>query len=201
MKKSCVWSIVCVLLCFSMPLGAQVIKVENGIAVTTGRLKGTSLGTMYPYQMSIGIDYWDHSWFDLSSNVGYIRKGSKDDIEMRHSSEETPYYGDFILYADYITLNTTFRLKRNVRRETYYIGVGPRLDFKTKEHFTTGLDTEGEDFNSVLYGLKCEAGFNYTINKIQVGVNASYLPSFNKQINEIRERTFTFGISVGYILN
>jgi len=53
---------------------------------------------------------------------------------------------------------------------------------------------------SALYGLKCEAGFIHTINKIQLGLNAAYLPTFNKQIGKIKERTFSFGFSVGYIL-
>jgi hypothetical protein len=57
----------------------------------------------------------------------------------------------------------------------------------------------------VLYGLKCELGFDYTIRKLLLGVNFSYLPTFNKQINPgndltLRDQTFTLGFVVGYLL-
>ena len=194
MKRGNVW-LVCILLYLSVSASAQVIKVENGIASTTCRIDGASLGTMHPYQMAIGIDYWDHSWFDLSSNIGYIAKGSKDkNLPVYKDGEFTPFT-TFYHYADYLTLNTTFRVKKNIRNETYYIGTGPRIDIKLKDHLL--LDNS---FNTVLYGLKCEAGFIYTVNKIQLGLNAAYLPTFNKQIEEVRERTFSFGLSIGYIL-
>jgi hypothetical protein len=57
----------------------------------------------------------------------------------------------------------------------------------------------------VLYGLKCELGFDYTIRKLLLGVNFSYLPTFNKQIGSgndltLRDQTFTLGFVVGYLL-
>jgi len=168
-----------------------------------------SMGKMFPYQLSVGLNYADKSWFNLSSQIGYIRKGGKDKIalwdEPGGMSNYTLQYKEG---AGYLSVNTTFQLKKNIRRETYYIGAGPRVDFKLN---TLENSIEDEDsfhaFNSrtVLYGLKCEAGFNYTINKILLGINFSYLPSFNKQIDTeyelyLRDRTFTLGIVVGYVL-
>lgn len=209
MKRSCcVWIVACLLICFSGVVKGQVIKLENGVAFT--KLKGYGK-SMMPYQVSLGIDYLDRSWFNLSSQAGYIRKGSKEKIGIYNEAESIPH--DYVynkVGADYITLNTTFQLKKESGNETYYVGIGPRVDFKIDD-LSPVINTENplKSFfksESVLYGLKCEAGFKYTANRLQMGINFSYLPSFNKQIDvgedfSLRDQTFTLGLSVGYVLN
>ncbi len=200
MKKSCAWFVVIILLYFSVPLSAQVIKVENGIAITSTKYEDDSFDTRTPYQVSLGIDYLHNKWYNLSSEIGYITKGSGGKVNFLFNPGENTPYDHYTLSANYITINTTFRLKGDIRKEIYYIGVGPRVDIKVKDDIHELADYMSA--KSILYGLKCEIGGIYKINDdILIGLNASYLPSFNKQFGELRERTFTLGLSIGYRLH
>ncbi len=190
------------LLYFSTQVEAQVIKIENGINISTMKLKGgASLETMSSYQVALGIDYLDHSWFNLSSNVGYMKKGSDEKIGLYHAGEGIPY-SSLSLNAHYITLNTTFQLKKELSAVDLFVGVGPRIDFKIKDSKFSETDLSDNKFNDIIYGLKCETGFNYYLNEdVRLGLNIAYLPSFKKLLNKYREQVFSIGLTVGYILN
>jgi hypothetical protein len=189
---------------FSAQAQAQTIRLENGVAFTS--LKGDggfSVGAMRPYQIALGVSYLDKGWFNFSSQAGYIRKGGKEKVLIYNNPSASADYIYERMGADYVSVNTTFQLKRNVRNETYYVGVGPRADFKVNDVFTFIGDAPKS--KPVLYGLKCEAGFDYTIHKLLLGINFSYLPTFNKQIDPgyniaFRDQTFTLGFVVGYLL-
>jgi hypothetical protein len=189
---------------FSTQVQAQTIKLENGVAFTS--LKGNedfSIGVMRPYQVTLGVSYLDKGWFNLSSQAGYIRKGGKEKILVYDSEYFAPINTYMKMGADYVSVNTTFQLKRNVQNETYYVGAGPRVDFKVNDVFTF-LD-DAIKSKPVLYGLKCEVGFDYTIHRLLLGVNFSYLPTFNRQVDTgydltFRNQTFTLGFVVGYLL-
>lgn len=78
--KSCVW-LVCVLLCMPMVMEGQVIRVDGGAAFSTIRTKGEALGDgVRPFQMSVGMEYCDKGLFNLTSSIGYLRKGMKSPI-------------------------------------------------------------------------------------------------------------------------
>ncbi|MDR1202019.1 MAG: hypothetical protein LBL58_10385 [Tannerellaceae bacterium] len=192
---------------FSAQAQAQTIKLENGMAFTSLKgNEGISVGVMRPYQIALGVSYLDREWFNLSSQVGYIRKGGKDKIPVSNGDQSAPTDHVYMkMGADYVSANTTFQLKRNVRNETYYVGAGPRVDFKVNNVSSfVGIDDVLKS-KQVLYGLKCEAGFDYTIRKLLLGVNFSYLPTFNKQVDPgyeitFRDQSFTLGFVVGYLL-
>lgn len=185
-------------ICLSTALNAQVFKIENGISISS--LKNLDRTTNY--QVSIGLDYLDRDWYELSSEVGYIRKGSK--IKHHIYMDESISIPDIIkldLDPHYVTINTTFRLKAKRERETYYAGVGPRVDFKINDpDIHVPVNEYLPKTETVLYGLKCEAGFKYSFSSIDLGINVAYLPSFNKLIDGLRDRTFTLGLSVGYFI-
>lgn len=116
-------------------------------------------------------------------------------------------------FIDYLTVNTLFNAKHSVRRATYYIGAGPRLDFKVGSKETEFEDVEyinggKPDINSVVFGLKCEAGVWYKLDdRFRLGANVSYLPSFTKAWTSpvapdvtMTTRLFTLGVSLGYVL-
>jgi hypothetical protein len=193
-----------VFLCFAARAQVQTIRLENGIAFTS--LKGNggfSVGVMRPYQAALGMSYLDRGWFNLSSQAGYIRKGGKEKVLIYDDPSAPANHIYMRMGADYVSVNTTFQLKRSVRNETYYVGAGPRVDFKVNDVFS--FTDDALKSKPVLYGLKCEAGFDYTIHKLLLGLNFSYLPAFNKQIDPgyeltLRDRTFTLGFVVGYLL-
>lgn len=98
-------------------------------------------------------------------------------------------------YIDYLTVNTLFNIKASIRRETYYVGVGPRLDFNMGNHTVADGPVEDLDLigmkggQAVVFGLKCEAGFWYDLSeRYRVGANLwlganSALQSFRTSYN------------------
>lgn len=213
-KKNCVW-LVCILLCMSVGVKGQVIRVDGGVAFSKLKAKGIPINSIYsdavrPFQMSVGLEYCDKDWFNLSSSIGYLRKGGSMNVGISDNVGDVTEYFDYI---DYLTVNTLFNMKRSVRRETYYVGVGPRLDFKMGARSTCSalpeLEPTMKDARAVVFGLKCELGFWYDLNEhYRIGANFSYLPSFTKawvspaedSKMKIGDRTFTLGLSLGYRL-
>lgn len=200
--KSCVW-LVCVLLCMPMVMEGQVIRVDGGAAFSTIRTKGEALGDgVRPFQMSVGMEYCDKGLFNLTSSIGYLRKGMK--MEIMENVGDIPSKASD--YMDYLTVNTLFNIKGSIRRETYYVGVGPRLDFRVGTHHKVSGQADESDWaikntQAVVFGLKCEAGFWYDLSeRYRVGANFAYLPSFTNTWGELKDRTFTVGLSLGYRL-
>lgn len=155
-------------------------------------------------QVIYKVCYIDKGRFNLSSNVGYIRRGERDKSLDNYES----IYGESRLAGTnlyFLTLNTTFDLKK-VSRDGYtcYIGVGPRIDFKVKstDIFNFGNNDyqyrKAKGYNSVLFGLKCVAGVRKDLGNMQIGLSFAYLPSFTHVAPIIRDRTFTFGLTLGY---
>lgn len=170
---------------------------------------------VFPYQMSAGVDYWDHGTYCLSSQVGFLKKGGK--ALVTDWSEYYPDYGHEIplrLHARYITLNTTFNLKTQPAHGFYWVfGVGPRIDINLNNSLywdetpPNGMATALPDLYPVLWGLKCFMGVRKEIGKLQIGLHAAYLPTFSR-IGKVydgfsggRDRTFTLGLSFGYIVH
>lgn len=172
-KKSCVW-LVCVLLCLASVGKAQVITLENGFAITSLR-SGIGLDKVYPYQVALGMQYADKGWFNLSSNIGYLRRGAQ--VEL--ASSYVDYDEQIIMKSKlhYITLNTTFDIKKTSRDGyTFFVGAGPRLDFNLKSTIEMYADYSGpSDFeptkekldgiHTVLFGLKCVGGIRKDFGK------------------------------------
>lgn len=217
-KKSCVW-LVCLLLCMSAGVKGQVIRVDGGVAFSKLKAKGIPINSFYdgvviPFQMSVGLEYGEGDWYNLSSSIGYLRKGGSMNVEITENIGDVSRRVKYQDYVDYLTVNTLFNVKRSIRRETYYVGVGPRLDFKmgassTCSAFPEILQPSMKDARAVVFGMKCELGFWYDLNEhYRIGGNFSYLPSFTKTwvtpaVNsklKIGDRTFTLGLSLGYRL-
>jgi len=208
MKKKCFF-IICLYLC-GLSSFSQVIKVENGISFTS--LNKLADKTIYPYQLSVGVEYMDKGRFNLSTNVGYLRKGGRSSIIIADYQGMPLTPDNWKLYVDYLTFNTTFDVKYTFREGgCVFIGAGPRVDFKinTNDFF----DYFSEDFgktlslNDVILGMKLTCGYRYSLNeRIQLGLNVAYLPSFTKisklKIGEdsLWDKTFTCGLSLGYKL-
>ncbi len=209
--KSCVgW--MCVFFSLTFAANAQIIWVENGLSIAKVS-KMFDDKNVFPYQMSAGVEYWDHGTYSLSSQVGFLKKGGKAILADWNDGD---FWGGNIplrLHSRYITLNTTFDLKtRPVGGFYWYFGLGPRIDVKINNSlYWDGAspyqaDASVAEMHTVLWGLKCAIGVRKEIGKLQVGLQAAYLPTFNKMFKTVadfsggRDRTFTLGLSFGYLL-
>lgn len=210
-NKSCVW-LVCALLCIATVGKAQVVTLENGVGITSLRAGDGSTDNVYPYHMSLGYQYLDKGWFNLSSSIGYLRKGGQ--IKAVYN----PISGDlsnviFKSKLHYLTINTTFDVKKtSPDGYTFFVGVGPWIDFKLKateeSYVESGSDPDYPAQKSTIkgvhplqFGLKCVGGIRKDFGNMQLGINIAYLPTFTRVISGGgHDRTFTFGLSLGYRL-
>lgn len=239
-KLSLCAAITLLLMCTTFPTKAQVLTIENGIALSRLYSNSSELDMseqwITPYQLSVGLDYLDHGWFALSSHIGYLRKGGKAALQY------TPYSyiplkkeTNFTQKLDYFTFNTTFRVQGHwIERCTFYAGVGPRLDvFLSQTVRTNTINVEYPDIPSyqedthkmfskpdnIAFGLTCEVGIDYTVDRYRIGIHAAWLPNFTKTIPQginatwlpkasngtyknydLYDNTFTLGLVLGYVL-
>ena len=184
-----------------MPLGAQVIKMENGVTLASMTRSEYDFftHTATGYTGRLGIDWLEHRWFYLSSEVGYMATGGMDhiDIMAEHGIEENVI--DWHYRRDNLHFNTTFRFKLAYHDFHAYLGVGPKVDIP----LGSSLNEELFD-KSVMFGIKTEIGCAYDFSHLRLGINLAYLPDLTKQavpvLQQARNNIFSIGISVGYIL-
>lgn len=186
----------------------QILKLYNGLSISSNKNELDLLSSDYcGYYGAIGVDYWSHDNYYLSSQLGYLGKGGKDHIFI--VGPDTDY--DFKMKWDYIHLNTTFRLKTRSDNFYPYLGVGPKIDIlASSKHILT---KEGYDLKlkPVTVGGIVELGIIKRFNKIDMGINASYAFNFNEAgnfkngnlnnySNEIWTNTFLVTFSLGYVM-
>lgn len=192
-------------------LTAQTIKFQTGIAVSnfdwtigspSWEHENESLTGFSSF--SIGLDYWNHKYFNLSSNLGYLKKGGKVTVKAIDGSDtyseleiaEAPIRYDMILSAklDYLSLNTCFEAKYPFKNNiTPFISIGPRIDFLLNSY---------DIYKDNSYGLICGGGIKYNIQKIQIGIRSDYYWNFDNidKNGEINDKTFTVNLTIGYKL-
>ena len=217
-KKSCVWLVV-LLLGVVTTTNAQMLKVEGGMAFSKLKTKGLNGDQIFdksvkPFQMSVGLEYWDREHFNLSSSVGYLRTGGRNKVIIGDNDGGVldPNF-KHKYFVDYLTVNTLFNIKRKDGRQTYYLGIGPRLDLKvgSKDNSSESIeyvDGKMPELNTIVFGLKCEAGIWFDLDDhFRLGANVSYLPSFTKAWTSpvapdvtMTTRSVTLGVSLGYVL-
>lgn len=185
---------------------SQILKVENGISISS--LNKDFDHKIRPYQFMMDVEYCDKGWFNISSGIGKLTKGGSRGIPITTEDGYTSY-GNINLYVDYLTLNSTFDVKYVKNKFVLYLGAGPRIDIKLKTRYTHSIDelsplADGGTVN-LIYGINCICGVRYLINRVQLGLNAGYLSSFNEMYTgldkkKVSDKTFTVGVSVGYKL-
>lgn len=204
MMKKYWWSMV-VLLLISASVEAQVsrMKVEGGVGFSSMHGMDWFNEAVHPFYFTVGAEYLDRDWFHLSSNVGVVRKGGKD--ELWNSLDEV---SDWSLMGTFLTLNTLFDVKKvSYDGYTFYAGAGPALNIKVgkSEKSSSKLHDEstGFDFNPVHLGVRCEIGVKKDFKRTALGLVASYqtaLTSYVKNFSDLRDRTFTLGLTFDFML-
>lgn len=209
----------CLWLCFNWMAQAQVITVENGFSISKVK-DWYGDKNLLPYQMSLGVDYMDHGWFQLSSQIGFLKKGGKTEFIDIFNEDGVGGKERDRLHLRYLTLNTTFNLKSRPQNGwVWFVGVGPRVDIHLGNSLYMDVSNllENKTVTSSVHGayplvvgLKCVAGAEHDYGRMRVGFRVAYLPSFTRTFKDDaygvgfmhadRDRTFTLGVSIGYIL-
>jgi hypothetical protein len=170
--------------------------------------------------VSAGIDYWDHKYFNLSSNVGFIQKGGNDTVHYFTKYDYNDSAVPCFVRLNYITLNTAFVFKVPIKNHFIpYLIAGPRFDylvsFNDPESIIDYILTS-TGFDNFLYGLLTGVGVDYNTNKFSLGIVFNYYINLKKIYDysgsfpeesgfadrwhfghSINDRTFTLNFRIG----
>jgi hypothetical protein len=179
---------------------AQTIKLDNGILLSSFR-NSKNLPILHEniasYSVSAGVDFLEKKWFYLSSQIGYVRIGGK---------EENPFLSpDFSQVSEsksYIHLNTTFRGYKNISNLKIFVGAGPFTNIVTgSKRFETSLYHEFYELKTYA-GAKGELGITEDFNKVRVGLVGGYLLSLTdvgtSSSLKLGNNNWSVSLSVGY---
>jgi hypothetical protein len=141
---------------------AQVVRVNNGVSITSLSLKDDSKFNLLndyvtPYNVSLGIDYVERQYWNLSTEIGYIGIGGKDVILNNGLEDESIIIKE---KGEYIQLNTTVRVKPSKKYQCTYMGIGPAFNLLIGKQRFKYLNLRDYRINKFLYGVKMEVGIN-----------------------------------------
>ena len=196
----------------------QIIKIQVGTSMSKleWKVKESNAASYYDetllgYSIFAGIDYFDKQYFNLSSNIGMIRKGGKSEVQL---VDEFGLIQTLIEKPtlDYLSMNTMIDLKYRIKETTItpFISFGPRFDYllNTSKHFD--VLEELDDLKNISIGLIFGGGLKYDLSNLQFGLRADYYLDFTKVADwstentriggEISTNTFTISLTIGYRL-
>lgn len=198
MKRSKLLSIALLVTVLSF---GQTLKFQSGVSISTIDMQtsGSTTGLtkenkrLVGYSFFVGMDYLQHKNFNLSSNIGMLRKGGQSMFYTNWG------YGQGIKATlDYLSLNTTFDFQFPIEDKVIpFISFGPRVDL---------LLNSISEYNKFNYGLLLGGGLKYPLSdKLQLGLRADYylnLRDITKtgQDRTISDKTFTTNLVLGYRL-
>ncbi len=159
------------------------------------------------YSVFAGCDYLEKKYFNLSSNIGLIRKGGKDKLDLINVSGENMGEQTVKATMDYITVNTTFDLKYPIKDKIIpYISLGPRFDYLMAHSKEINDLDNSDELNKYNVGLILGGGVKYNLSKIQLGIQAHYYLNFEKIADKnnmggsVKDNTFIINLTIGYRL-
>ena len=198
MKRSQLLSIALLISVLSF---GQILKIQSGVSIsnidiqTSGSSDNLTQDNkrLVGYSFFVGMDYLQHKNFNLSSNIGMLRKGGQ---ALLYSNWG---YGQGISASlDYLSLNTTCDFQIPIEDKVMpFISFGPRVDL---------LLNPISEYNKFNYGLLLGCGLKYDINnKLQLGLRADYYLNFKDisktgQARTVSDKTFTTNLVLGYRL-
>ena len=197
----------------------QIIKIQGGISSSKidWELQNLNVSPFYidnliGYSAFVGMDYMDKKFFNLSSNIGIVKKGGKDEFPLTDAFGE--FTGETIIdkpSLEYLTINTLFEVKYNIKEViSPFISLGPRFDYLVKNSYHFDDIEDIGTLKKISVGIILGGGIKYDLNKFQLGLRYDYLLNFNNIAEwkvetsdvsgEITDNTFTVNLTFGYKL-
>ncbi|MDT0641577.1 outer membrane beta-barrel protein [Zunongwangia sp. F363] len=183
---------------------AQTLKLNNGITFSSfsnSKKFDVLEQKIKSYSVNIGLDYWNRKQFYISSEVGYIKIGGYE--KNPNLSEELSEIEET---WDFIHFNSTLRLKlfSNVDHHLF-IGAGPKMDLLVSDaSFKSEVYSSYYEMEKFSFGAKTEIGLVRDLERIRLGLNASYLLDIGKKVNSgpvnLKNEIYQIMFSIGYTL-
>ncbi|MDR0536728.1 MAG: hypothetical protein LBH04_01570 [Tannerellaceae bacterium] len=161
---------------------SQTIKISGGLSsATSGEIRKLLYldKPLWAGAGFIGIDYFEHRGYELSSEIGYMQLGGCTD-DIMFIDERGRSYPLVSERINYLHANTTFRLKKSIRRMRFHVGAGPTIGYLLSHtavvhNYYTPSFLKDNELSNVMFGLKPEAGFYYYVKeRWLMGLNVSY---------------------------
>lgn len=189
------------LLLIPLPIFAQSLYIDNGIAISKSKSDIFGTGeTSITYSPMLGIDYLNHYHWNLTNEIGFITKGNI--VSNWVDNNGITIIDQIKLH--YIQIDALFRYKVHVNTFTIYAGIGPKFDILVSKSTKYQQYLKEYDFNSINYGVKPVFGILHTKNKLSLGLNFSYLVNFNCLAEnraiylKFNNDTYRVAASIGY---
>lgn len=164
------------------------------------------------YSVFAGLDYLNKDYFSLSSNIGLLRKGGRQEVTFIDITGKP--VGTSIQNAklDYLSINTTIDLKYPLKYKLLpFISIGPRLDYLINYSKEFNILNDINAINRYNYGLLTGLGAKYDLNKLQIGLRADYYLNFGSIADwpagrdnlgvRVTDNTLTINATIGYRLS
>jgi len=203
-------------------VNGQTIKIQGGTSISklNWKIFNNALydDALIGYSFFMGIDYFDKQYFNLSSNIGMLRKGGVYNTSLLSFDEnaELISIGTYTEKAtlDYVSLNTTIDFKYPIKEKfSPFVGVGPRFDYLVASNKIFEGFKEVNTLKNYSIGLILGAGLKYDISNFQIGLRADYyvnfteiahftqiMSNFTPSSEKITANTYTINLIFGYKL-
>ncbi len=203
----------------------QVINLQTGVSVSkldwqAGILDENMFNRpLVRPTILVGLDYFDHTYFNLSSNMGIIQKGGKGEIKLVNELGVDKGTSTITEIFNYYTFNTAIEFKYPIQKKIFpFISIGARADVIFGNHSSFDFDKKNisvydrDDFdkNRFNYGVNLGGGIKYHFSKLQIGLRSDYYFNFRNIADrpkkddmgslKIKDNTFTVNFVVGYKL-
>ena len=188
----------------------KTLKIQTGASFSDIRYnifnKITYNDNRLKQPIFIGVDYFDHQYYNVSTNIGYVIKAEEENVSQEWKDMGYPYCKNEL---EYISFNTTIDFKYPIYKKIIpFVSIGPRFDFLT--HNTQKFQLyKPEYLNDIIYGVIIGCGIKYDFEKIQIGARIDYYHNFNEiakwpggdimsEGGNIKDKTYTFNFVIGY---
>ena len=163
------------------------------------------------YSLSAGIEYLEHKYFSVSSDILMYSCGGKYSIEDKTGPFK--HMGPERISASYLALGSSFNFYPVNNKFKVQLSVGPRIEYMiigTKEGPYNWIENS-HGLTRFNYGVTAGVGLYYEIEKYVVGINAQYLSRVNDLaavnatysspgVKATQKQVLLFGFTLGYRL-
>ncbi len=195
----------------------QTVKIQTGTTISKldWEIGNMNLApykeTLIGYSVFAGIEYLENKFFNLSSNLGVVRKGGKEKVTYVTETGELIDKKTEKATLDYITVNSTFDIQYPIKDKVLpFMSVGPRFDYLISYSNVFESLKEIDALKKYNIGLILGGGIKYDLSKVQIGLRADYYLDFYKVADwpaqtgnlggKVNDKTVTLNFTIGYKL-
>jgi hypothetical protein len=204
----------------------QILKIQTGVAISSLHARSEFMGNVFTKQydplignsLFLGLEYLDKKYYSLSTNIGYLRKGSTEEYQQVNQAGEW-VKKERKQALDYVSINTMVDIKYPLQEKIIpFISLGPRIDYLLDDTYDGLMINEGinEDtgLNSFNYGMLLGGGITYDVSKFKIGLRSDYYLNAKQVVErpehvtsaggysryDVKDKTYTVNLIFGFKL-